>query len=312
MVKFKKSSKDEGSDGSDLNAEQHRVGGDQPQFLDDTSMYPQATDKAREYYNSSDADRFYEMIWGGEDIHIGIYENDKDSIFDASRRTVAKIASLLVGLDAKTRVLDIGAGYGGSARCLVNTFNCQVGCLNLSEIQNKRNRELNRKQKISLALNVVDGSFEDIPLPDGAVDVVWSQDAILHSGDRTKVFQEVYRVLDRGGQFIFTDPMQSEDCSPDVLQPILDRIDLDSLGSVQFYRQTALQLGFKELQVLDLSEHLSVHYQRVLEDIDANYAELIQVCSDDYVQRMKLGLQHWIDGGKSGDLSWAILHFQKA
>ncbi len=282
-----------------------------PKSRANAAGYPQAVDKAREYYNSSDADRFYEMIWGGEDIHIGIYDSNKESIFDASRRTVEKIASLVVGLDAKTRVLDIGSGYGGSARYLVNTFNCQVGCLNLSEIQNIRNRELNRKQKISLALNVVDGSFEDIPLPDGAVDVVWSQDAILHSGDRKKVFEEVYRVLDKGGQFIFTDPMQTEDCSPDVMQPILDRIELDSLGSVQFYRQTASELGFKELQVLDLSEHLSVHYQRVLDEIDANYHQLIRVCSDEYVMKMKAGLQRWIDGGKSGDLAWAILHFQK-
>ena len=29
---------------------------------------------AATYYDSSDADRFYAEIWGGEDIHIGLYE----------------------------------------------------------------------------------------------------------------------------------------------------------------------------------------------------------------------------------------------
>ena len=273
--------------------------------------YSETVDTAREYYNSTDADRFYATIWGGEDIHVGLYEKDTDTIFDASRRTVEKMTSLVMELDSKSRVLDIGSGYGGSARYLAKTFGCQVGCLNLSEVQNNRNRQLNRMQGMSLAINVVDGSFEDIPLPDSSVDVVWSQDAILHSGDREKVFDEVHRVLAKGGQLIFTDPMQSEDCSPEVLQPILDRIHLDSLGSIAFYRKVASERGFREMQILDLSKHLAAHYGKVLQEIEANYSNLIRVCSEDYIQKMKLGLQHWIDGGQSGNLTWGILHFQK-
>ena len=33
---------------------------------------------ARGYYNSDDADGFYSTIWGGEDIHIGLYESKED------------------------------------------------------------------------------------------------------------------------------------------------------------------------------------------------------------------------------------------
>ena len=40
-------------------------------------------------------------------------------------------------------------------------------------------------------IEVVHGSFEDIPASDGAFDVVWSQDAILHSGDRTRALDDV-------------------------------------------------------------------------------------------------------------------------
>lgn len=165
--------------------------------------YSRAVDTAREYYNSSDADRFYATIWGGEDIHIGLYQSESDSIVEASRRTVKKMAGYVDQLDAASRVLDIGSGYGGSARFLVKQYGCQVGCLNLSEVQNQRNRELNRKAGISLSINVVDGSFEEIPMPDHSVDVVWSQDAILHSGNRGKVFQEVHRVLAKGAVYFY-------------------------------------------------------------------------------------------------------------
>ncbi len=274
-------------------------------------MYSSTVDTAREYYNSTDADRFYATIWGGEDIHIGLYDSDNDSIVDASRRTVEKMASTVKNLDSKTRVLDIGSGYGGSARYLNKEYGCQVGCLNLSDIQNKRNRELNQKEGISLAINVIDGSFEDIPLPNGSVDLVWSQDAILHSGDRKKVFEEVARVLAKGGQFIFTDPMQSAKCPKKVLQPILDRIHLDSLGSIEYYQQLANDLELKEVEIADLSKNLPAHYSRVLQELVAQHNTLIRVCAEEYLANMKVGLQHWVDAGMAGHLTWGILHFQK-
>ncbi len=273
--------------------------------------YSSTVDTARVYYNSSDADRFYATIWGGEDIHIGLYNSEKDSIVEASRRTVKKMASCVENLNSSTRVLDIGAGYGGSARFLVKSFGCQVGCLNLSEVQNQRNRDLNQKEEISLAINVVDGSFENIPMPDGSVDLVWSQDAILHSGDRKKVFAEVYRVLTKGGQFIFTDPMQNETCPSDVLQPILNRIHLDSLGSVAYYQALAAELGFKEIRIVDLSTNLQTHYGRVLQELVAQYHSLLRVCTEDYLENMKVGLQHWVDAGTAGHLTWGILQFRR-
>ena len=270
--------------------------------------YSQSVETARSYYNSHDADRFYATVWGGEDIHVGLYEHDTDTIFDASRKTVEKMASMVKDLGPATRVLDIGSGYGGSARYLVKHYECQVGCLNLSETQNARNRELNAQGNILSSR--VEAVVEDIPMRT----TVWmwcGRRLLFHSGNREKVFEEVNRVLSPGGQFIFTDPMQSETCPQEALQPILDRIHLDSLGSIPRYKDTLLGLGFKELTIVDLSENLPTHYGRVLEEVRANQWSLVRVCSEDYIERMKTGLQHWIDGGTGGHLTWGILHFQK-
>ena len=272
--------------------------------------YSNTVDTARNYYNSDSADAFYASIWGGEDIHVGIYTSENEPVFDASRRTVEQIASRLK-LNENSRVLDIGAGYGGAARYLVEKFGCHVTCVNLSEVQNERNRLLNKEQDISSKIDVVDASFEDIPLDDISFDLVWSQDAILHSGNRSLVFKEVYRVLKSGGEFIFTDPMQSDDCPEGVLQAVYDRIHLDSLGSIGFYRQVAKATGLEEIEVIDLSEQLVNHYSRVLKAVDENYQEAVESCGEDYIERMKLGLNHWIESGKKGYLSWAILHFRK-
>ena len=273
--------------------------------------YSSTVQEARDYYNSSDADNFYAAIWGGEDIHIGIYQDEMEPIFDASQRTVQHMAAQIETFDAKTRVLDIGSGYGGSARHLARTYGCRVACLNLSETQNQRNLDLTRAQNLRLLINVVDGSFEEIILPDGLIDVVWSQDALLHSGDRARVFAEVSRVLAPGGHFILTDILQSATCSPDTMQPILERLNLDSLGSLASYRAFATQAGLEEVQWIDLSAHLHTHYFRVLQKLMAHYEDLSRVCSKDYLERAQIGLQHWIDGGKRGDLTWGILHVRK-
>jgi sarcosine/dimethylglycine N-methyltransferase len=275
-----------------------------------TTTYSEKVETARTYYNSNDADNFYATIWGGEDIHIGLYEKESDTIFEASHRTVAKIASLLK-LTPSTKVLDIGAGYGGTARYLSKTTGCHVTCLNLSEIQNQRNREMNQKQNLADKIEVLDGDFENIPSPDQNYEVVVSQDAILHSGHRRKVLEEVARVIKPGGDFLFTDPMQKDDCPPGVLQPVLERIHLDSMGSIDFYSQTAAQLGFEKIQIIEMSEQLVNHYSRVLQELESREQEISRVCSQDYIDRMKKGLNHWIDKGSKGYLAWGILHFRK-
>lgn len=273
--------------------------------------YSSAVATAREYYNSEDADNFYYRVWGGEDIHIGLYEHEEESIFDASRRTVAHMADLLGEPEASAHILDIGAGYGGAARYLASNYGCKVTALNLSEVENERHRAVLRAHHLENQVDVVDGSFESIPLADASTDIVWSQDAILHSGQRRKVLEEVARVLKSGGVFIFTDPMQTDDCEAGVLRPILDRIHLETLGSPGFYRKACEELGLKEIGFEDHSKQLVTHYTQVLRTTMQREPDLKGFVSTEYIARMKKGLQHWIDGGNSGYLCWGIFRFRK-
>jgi sarcosine/dimethylglycine N-methyltransferase len=194
---------------------------------------------------------------------------------------------------------------------LAGKFACHVTCLNLSETQNARNRSMTTEQGLDGRIEVVDGSFENIPADDHSFDLVWSQDAILHSGRRERVLEEVDRVLKAGGEFIFTDPMQADDCPAGVLQPVLNRIHLDSLGSLDFYRQQARRLGWEELGVVDLTPQLVTHYTRVRQELAKRREALTGKVSDEYMDRMIQGLGYWVDAGDNNYLSWGILHFYK-
>jgi sarcosine/dimethylglycine N-methyltransferase len=270
-----------------------------------------AVDKAEEYYNSTPADEFYFKIWGGTHIHVGIYNHSKEPIKDASPRIVQMMASKLK-LDSNTKLLDLGSGYGGAARYLAKQFGVQVTCLNLSETQNKRNRSLNKEHGLENLITVVEGNFEDIPFPENSFDIVWSQDAIVHSANRELVVQEVVRVLNDSGEFIFTDLMQTFDCPKSILKPVLDLIHLDSLGSFGFYVEQARKLGVKKTKVHDLSEHLTTHYQRVMEETQDRYNEMVETCGKEYIDTMIQGLKHWVEAGKNDHLSWGIIHMDKS
>lgn len=270
-------------------------------------FYSTAVNTARDYYNSEDADNFYYHVWGGNDIHVGLYKTKDEDIDAASRRTVERMAKT-VEITPETRVLDIGSGYGGAARYLAKTYGCHVSCLNLSEVENARNVEFNRAEGLDHLIEVKDGSFEDIPYQDNAFDLVWSQDAILHSGDRERVLEEVVRVLTSKGDFIFTDPMATDTAEPSALGPILDRLHLDSLGSPSYYRRQLTRLGLQTIDFDDLSEYLPIHYGRVLEVLESREGELAQHIGEEYRSRMKTGLTNWVTAGNSGNLAWGIFH----
>jgi sarcosine/dimethylglycine N-methyltransferase len=266
-------------------------------------------DIAESYYDSPDADAFYSEIWGGEDIHVGLYdEQGRGDIAKASRATVHHMAEVMHQAPEHACVLDLGAGYGGSARCLAREHGADVICINISEVENKRNRKLNQEQNLDDQIIVKHGSFGHVPEPDDTVDVVWSQDAFLHAHDRSQVIKEAARVLKAGGEMVFTDPMQADVIEdPSALQPIYDRIHLSSLASPGFYESALAQAGFTDIHFEDLSQHLRHHYARVREELLANRDTLSAKISPDYVERMEKGLCHWISGADRGLIVWGVI-----
>lgn len=182
--------------------------------------------------------------------------------------------------------------------------------LSISEVETERHRAMNRAQGLDHLVQVVDGNFEDMPFEDESFDIVWSQDAMLHSADRMRVFREVSRVLRGGGEFVFTDLMMADGCPEHAVRPILDRLLLESMASPEFYRFTASHCGFEQLSYDDLTPHLTQHYARVLEDMDALVARDPAALNAAYVDRARSGLQRWVDGGREAHLAWGMFHFR--
>jgi len=94
------------------------------------------------------------------------------------------------------------------------------------------------------------GYIEDVPLPEASVDVIISNCVINLSADKTKVFEEMRRVLRPGGRIGISDIVASDELSP------ADRAERGSLvgciaGALSFgeYRSGLERAGFDAIEI---------------------------------------------------------------
>lgn len=265
---------------------------------------------AQAAYDSQDAGAFYSQIWGGNDIHLGIYTTDNEPIADASHRTMQLMLEK-IQQGTVSYVVDLGSGYCGAARFLTNHLDSHVLAVNLSSEQNRRAQDLNQQAGVDGRVTVVDASYNDVPTEDAVADLVWSQDAFLHAPQRHVPMAEAARILKPGGEFLLTDPMAADGVAESELSGVLERLNLNSLASPSEYKQLAADAGLEFVEFDDHSAMLPIHYRRVLEETRAIAEELLQTASQQYLDAMMTGLQHWVDAGNRGLLSWGIFHFRK-
>ncbi|MEU6994114.1 methyltransferase domain-containing protein [Streptomyces sp. NPDC046465] len=277
-----------------------------------------ATDVARAYYDTDDIDAFYAHTWGGEDIHVGVYAGEvyadgQEGIAAASGRTVARMAAAVSdGLGPGTSVLDLGSGFGGAARRLADRFGCRVVALNISEVQNARHRELNARRGLDDRIEVVSGSFQDIPAPDASFEVVWSQEALCHSGDRAGVLREAHRVLKPGGHLVFTDVMAAEDAPGDALRSVAERLRLTDVATPAFYDAHLRSLGFADVGFDDLSDHIETHYHHLTEAVRTPAPGLVKSVSAPYIDHLRTSLPEMAAACRNGYVRWGIFHGRRA
>ncbi|MEU2952286.1 SAM-dependent methyltransferase [Streptomyces xanthochromogenes] len=270
-------------------------------------------DVARDYYETSDVDAFYAHVWGGEDIHNGIYAEAGEAVANASRRTVERVAGKVADLlKPGAAVLDMGSGYGGPARYLAATFDCTVTALNISEAQNRHHRDVNAERGLAGLIDVVTGSFQNVPYDDGHFDVVWSQEAFCHSPDRARTVTEAVRVLKPGGALVFTDLMAADGVPARTLEAVVSRLRTNELATPEFYLRSLAASGMARIEFDDLSEQMGHHYERLIEEVRAHEQELRVVISPDYLTALLTSLTLWVDAADRGQLRWGIFHCRRS
>lgn len=101
----------------------------------------------------------------------------------ASTRQLARWAAIAPG----ARVLDVGAGLGGAARCLASEAGALVTALDLGEALVAAGAELTSRLGLASRVRHVAADFLEWE-PDGAYDVLWLQHVDIHVADKGRLY----------------------------------------------------------------------------------------------------------------------------
>jgi MPBQ/MSBQ methyltransferase len=140
---------------------------------------------------------------------------------DSSNTTVEQLASLdqwhvmgllpterlsqRAGIKAGDRVLDAGAGMGGPARYIAQTYDAEVTGIDLTDPYLETAAYLNELTGLSDRVSLQRADVTAMPFDDQTFDVVWTQHAAQSIPDKPAFFAELFRVLKPGGRAVVHD-----------------------------------------------------------------------------------------------------------
>lgn len=207
-----------------------------------------ASDVADHY---DELDVFYREVWG-EHVHHGLWRTGRESDVEAAEQLVTHAADA-IGLQRGERVVDIGAGYGATARLLAHRYAADVTAFTVSRAQ----FDFASAKPAVPAVRYLLRDWLRNDLPSASVDAAVAIESTEHMLDKAGAFAEAYRVLRTGGRlavcaWIARDrPRRWEERH--LLEPICREGRLAGMGSEIEYGALLADAGFANVRVEDLS-----------------------------------------------------------
>ena len=257
----------------------------------------------REYYDGP-ADEIYRLIWG-DNLHLGV-PCGPDCPHPEAMEHTNEIMAGFASLGPDTRVLDLGCGYGSTARYLARSYGCTVTGINISEKELELARLRAAEAGLEHLLSFEQGDFHSLLYENESFDVVWSQEAFLHGADKSLIISEARRVLKSGGTLIFTDIVVRSETPASDRERIYDRISSPEMWDSEDYRRCLVDQGFTIREEEDWSVHVARSYSWVRNAVLENREELLRRIESATINRTLDGLGFWVEAANDGKIGWAL------
>ena len=274
-----------------------------------TANITAVVEETQEYYDGP-ADEIYRRLWR-DNVHMGTWRAPGDTI-DAAMARSNQVMADRGGVWNGAYVLDVGSGYGASARFLAAERGCRVHGVNISERENELARERNRQAGLDEAVTIEHGDFHDLPYEDERFDIVWSQESLLHGVDKSRILDECRRVLRPGGRFVLSDLLVRRHVSEEERAPIYARVKAPVMWDLDEYADAISETGLQVVDQADWPENVAPTYQSVLDQLVDQRDRLAERVPTEQIEQTIASLQLWIDAAQDGKISHGFFVAERA
>ena len=257
------------------------------------------------YYDDDAVSKFYELCWGGSDIHIGKYATGNETIADASAAMTQHLIEQ-TGVSSGDKVLEIACGFGGTLRTLAN-IGCHMKGIDISRACVEHARQVATAAGLDEMIEVDVGDFHAIDSDADAWDVVICQDSLIHSQDRPKVLGEVHRVLRPGGVFGFSDLLTAEGADLEPVEAAFARLGAAAGITIHHYQDMARTAGFEITLAEERANDIRTHYDKLADKLTKPVAGL----DKDAAASISQSISRWRTALAGGHITWACFVARK-
>ena len=197
-----------------------------------------------------------------------------------------EVTEMLRGVDVDGRnILEIGSGLGAASVALVEKFGARsvLGVdVEPHLVEHSRQRAAAAGLERRVRFRLVDPG--PLPFDEGAYDMVFSKDAIVHIPDKAACYAEVLRVLVPGGVFVGSDWLRGgEETFTADAREWLDSVHLDfRMETLEQTRRALERSGFERVALVDRNEWYKGEVRKELATLSSdNYEKLVDVVGEE-------------------------------
>lgn len=266
--------------------------------------------KAASFNEKKKSQTIYRNLWGGDDLHVGLYRKESMTPFEAARATTDRMLKLFPKINRSTRILIIMSGFGTAARYIAESQNCKVDCINDDEVQNAFNQAEIDKLELTKKVIVTTGSVDYMPYEPDTFDYVIAQDSFSITDRKEEMFRAIHRVMKPEGRLVFSAIMVKENLDDNTMQRVHE-LPVEDLITLPQYEMDARRGFFQQIYSIQRDQHLPTHFGKLAEILRENKAELVKQSSKAFVEERIAACDNFKALGEDGALGWGILLFQK-